>query len=114
VSVKTQQKEMQTATLELGPCIWEFSLFLHCVNTEQIESDFASARKALAGAAAGIDEMRKELKALVDKVAKSEVRTHPLLLPKPKPLADPTHANHYDDRRSTARQRAVRRKNVRR
>ncbi|KAH9957615.1 P-loop containing nucleoside triphosphate hydrolase protein [Russula dissimulans] len=56
VSVKTQQKEMQTATLEL----------------EQIESDIASARKALADASAGIDEMRKELKALADKVAKSE------------------------------------------
>ncbi|KAH9957624.1 RecF/RecN/SMC N terminal domain-containing protein [Russula dissimulans] len=56
VSVKAQQKEMQTATLEL----------------EQIESDIASARKALADASAGIDEMRKELKALTDKVAKSE------------------------------------------
>jgi hypothetical protein len=30
VSVKAQQKEMQTATLELGSCISEFSLFLHC------------------------------------------------------------------------------------
>jgi hypothetical protein len=27
VSVKTRQKVMQTATLELGPCIWESSLF---------------------------------------------------------------------------------------
>ncbi|KAH9957598.1 hypothetical protein BC827DRAFT_651097 [Russula dissimulans] len=98
VTVKTQQKEMQTATLEL----------------EQIESDIASARKALADASAGIDEMRKELKALTDKVAKSEVRTYALPLPKPKPLADPTHANHYNDRRSTARQRVVCRKSVRR
>jgi hypothetical protein len=56
--------------------------------------------------------MRKELKVLADKLAKSEVRTHPLPLLKLNPLADPTHANHYDDRRSTARQRAVRRKNV--
>jgi hypothetical protein len=60
-----------------------------------------------------MDEMCKELKALADKLAKSKVCTHPLPLPKPKLLAEPTHANHYDDRRSTARQRAVRRKNVR-
>jgi phage shock protein A len=41
---------------------------------EQIESDIASAREALASASAGIDKMRKELKALADKVAKCEVR----------------------------------------
>jgi len=29
VGVKTQQKEMQMATLELGPCIWGFLLLLH-------------------------------------------------------------------------------------
>ncbi|KAH9979381.1 condensin complex subunit SMC2 [Lactifluus volemus] len=56
VSVKTRQKEMQTAALEF----------------EQIESDIASARETLADASAGIDKMRKELKSLADKVAKAE------------------------------------------
>ncbi|KAI0247376.1 condensin complex subunit SMC2 [Lactifluus subvellereus] len=60
VSVKTRQKEMQTATLEL----------VHVA--EQIEKDIASARETLADASAGIDEMRGELKALADKVAKGE------------------------------------------
>ena len=58
--------------------------------------------------------MHKELKALANKVAKSEVRTHALPLRKPTPLADPAHANYYDDRRSTARQSVVCRKSVRR
>ncbi|KAI9457325.1 condensin complex subunit SMC2 [Lactarius psammicola] len=56
VSLKTQQKEMQTAMLEL----------------EQIEADIASARDTHANASAGVDKMRKDLKSLADKVAKSE------------------------------------------
>ena len=79
VSVKTQQKEMQTAMLELGPCMcYAFaSIAESCVHVEQIEADIASAREALSEASAGIDKMRKELKSLVDKIAKCEVRdTH--------------------------------------
>ena len=49
------------------------SIFI--VNTEQMESDIASAREALADASAGIDEMRQELRSLAKKVAKGEVRT---------------------------------------
>ncbi|KAF8489517.1 condensin complex subunit SMC2 [Russula emetica] len=56
VSVKTQQKEMHTATLEL----------------EQMESDITSARETLANDSAGIDKMRQELRSLKDKVAKGE------------------------------------------
>ncbi|KAI9507224.1 condensin complex subunit SMC2 [Russula earlei] len=56
VKVKTQQKEMQTAALEL----------------EQIEADIASARETLSNASSGIEKMRKELQSLADKVAKSE------------------------------------------
>ena len=78
--MKTQQKEMQTATLELGLYIsnslWVASV-AKCVFIEQMEADIASAREALADASAGIDKMRKELKSLVDKVAKSEVRDTP-------------------------------------
>ena len=48
-----------------------------CLYLEQIEADIASAREALADALAGIDKMRQELKSLVDKVAKSEVRDTP-------------------------------------
>jgi hypothetical protein len=44
-------------------------------NTEQIESDIASARETLADASAGIDKLRKELRSLTDKVAKGKVRT---------------------------------------
>lgn len=45
-----------------------------CAHVEQIEADIASARDALASASAGIDKMRKDLKSLVDKVTKGEVR----------------------------------------
>jgi phage shock protein A len=44
------------------------------VYIEQIEGEITSAREALANASTGIDKMRKELKSLSDKVAKSEVR----------------------------------------
>jgi hypothetical protein len=44
------------------------------INTEQIESDIASARETLADASAGIDKMRQELRSLEDKVAKGKVR----------------------------------------
>ena len=82
MSVKTQQKEMQTATLELGPCMCNLILpkafiadSISVVNTEQIELDIASVRETLADASAGIDKMRQELRSLADKVAKGEVRT---------------------------------------
>jgi hypothetical protein len=81
VGVKTQQKEMQTATLELGPCMCNQILpnafitdSIFVINTEQIESDIASARETLADASAGIDKMRQELLSLGDKVAKGKVR----------------------------------------
>ena len=44
------------------------------VNTEQMESDVASARETLADASSGIDKMRQELRSLAAKVAKGEVR----------------------------------------
>jgi len=46
------------------------------LDTEQIESDIASARDTLANASAGIDKLRQELRSLADKVAKGEVRAH--------------------------------------
>jgi hypothetical protein len=39
--------------------------------------DIASARETLADASAGVDKLHGELKLLVDKVAKGEVRTSP-------------------------------------
>ena len=39
-----------------------------------METDIAAARETLDNASAGIDKMRQELKSLVNKVAKSEVR----------------------------------------
>jgi uncharacterized coiled-coil protein SlyX len=39
-----------------------------------MESDIAEARETLASASAGVDKMHQELKSLVNKVAKSEVR----------------------------------------
>ena len=46
------------------------------VNIEQMDSDIAEARETLANASAGIDKIHQELKSLINKVAKSEVRTH--------------------------------------
>lgn len=63
-----------------------------CAHVEQIEADIASARDALANASAGIDKMRKELKSLTDKVAKSEVRH---TLPSVKPHAPPTFSQNF-------------------
>ncbi|KAI9511077.1 hypothetical protein F5148DRAFT_1147055 [Russula earlei] len=60
VKVKTQQKEMQRAALEL----------------ERIESDIASACETLYNASAGIKKMRKELQSLADKVAKTPRAAH--------------------------------------
>jgi uncharacterized coiled-coil protein SlyX len=53
---------------------------------EQLETDIASARETLANASAGVDKMRKELKSLMDKVAKSEVRRACARLIDPRPL----------------------------
>ena len=75
--MKTQQKEMRTATLELGSsmcnCLWVVSAF-KCVCIEQTKVDTASAHEVLANASSGIDNMRKELKSLAGKAVKSEVR----------------------------------------
>src|SRR5260221_12574595 len=64
VSVKTQEKEIQTATLALGSytcnCLWAASVATR-VCIEQIEANIASAREALANGSAGIDKMRKKL-----------------------------------------------------
>ena len=86
MNVKTRQKEMHTATLELGLCnffIWVhfLSLTIPCLKgAEQIEMDIASARETLADASAGVDKLHGELKLFVDKVAKGEVRTSPQFL----------------------------------
>ncbi len=62
--MKTQEKEIQTATLALGSytcnCLWAASVTKR-VCIEQIEADIASAREALANGSAGIDKMRKKL-----------------------------------------------------
>ncbi|KAH9009648.1 condensin subunit, partial [Lactarius pseudohatsudake] len=57
VSLKTQQKEMQTAMLELGPTN---------------RGGHRLSARVLANASASVDKVRKELKSLTDKVAKSE------------------------------------------
>lgn len=72
---------------------------------EQLEADIVSAHETLDNASAGVDKMRKELKSLTDKVAKSEVRhvcSHLI-------ATDPLFA-----RRSTARRSAGYRKSARR
>lgn len=56
VVVKTQQKELQTATLEL----------------EQVEKDIESADGNLAEARAGVDKLRKDLSKLTAQLASSE------------------------------------------
>jgi len=75
--VKTQQKEMQTAILELGlymcNCLRPASVTKHAW-TEQIEADIAWLRGALTNVSTGIEKMRKELKSVTDKVAQSKVR----------------------------------------
>jgi hypothetical protein len=88
------------------------------IGAEQIKSDIASAREALEDASAGIDKMRKELKSLVDKVAKSEVRYVHFPSAKPDPHADsdpftnclqivrPNSSKNYNDRQSTGRRSA--------
>ncbi len=51
-----------------------FTKYRCAVFAEQIEADITSARETLANALAGVDKMRKDLRSLTDKVAKSEVR----------------------------------------
>ena len=83
MSVKTRQKEKLMATLEPDLCSPFFlvhfpSLTIPCLDdAEQIEMDIASARETLGDASAGVDKLHGELKWLVDKVAKGEVRTSP-------------------------------------
>ena len=48
-------------------------------DADQIETDIASARETFADASAGADKIRGELKSLVDKVTKGQVRTSPQL-----------------------------------
>ena len=54
------------------------SLTIPCLeDAEQIETDIASVRETFADASAGVDKIRGELKSLMDKVVKDEVRTSP-------------------------------------
>ena len=54
------------------------SLTIPCLDdAEQIKMDIASARESLADASVWVDKLHGELKLLVDKVAKGEVRTSP-------------------------------------
>jgi len=92
------------------------------VDTEQIESDIASARETLDNVSAGIDKMHQELRSLTNKVAKSEVRTHrhpsanltPELTTHTATTEPDLIDRNDDDRRSTARRSAGCRKSVRR
>ena len=74
---------MHTATLELGLCNLVIPVHFRSLtipyldDAEQIETDIASARETLADASAGVDKLHGELKSLVDKIAKVEVRTSP-------------------------------------
>ena len=54
------------------------SLTIPCLDdAEQIETDIASVRETFADVSAGVDKIRGELKSLMDKVVKDEVRTSP-------------------------------------
>lgn len=78
--VKLQQKELQTATLELGmwwaPAfflggVWRLSLA--DVFAEQNDGDIEGEKESLEEAKAGIAKLHKELDKLGDEVAASEV-----------------------------------------
>ena len=91
---------MHTATLELGLCnlfipVHFPSLTIPCLDdAEQIETDIASARETLADASAGVNKLHGELKLLVDKIAKVEVRTSPPVLATAGPhVADRAHSH---------------------
>ena len=118
MSMKTRQKEKHMATLELDLCSSFFpvhfpSLTIPCLDdAEQIETDIASARETLADASAGVDKLHGELKSLVDKIAKVEVRTSPPVLATAGPTLLTVHIHIH--RRSTARQSAACRKSGRR
>ena len=83
VIVKIEQKELQTATLELCMLfdlyrVWRvlmISLYLPCANIEQLQSDIEAANANVADAKTGIDKLRRELAKLQDQVTKEEVRS---------------------------------------
>lgn len=61
VVMKTQQKEMQTATLELGTlCVFSYLGFSD-VDVEQLETDLAATEEAAANIRAATEAMRQEL-----------------------------------------------------
>ena len=109
---------MHTATLEHGLC----NLFIpihfpsltipYLDDAEQIETDIASARETLADASAGVDKLHGELKSLVDKIAKVEVRTSPPVLATTGPhVSDRAHshsqAEHGEAERRLQEERAT-------
>ena len=114
MSVKTRQKEMCMAMLEL--CLCNFlipvhfpSLTIPCLDdAEQIETDIASARETLADASTGVNKLHGELKSLVDKVAKGEARYLPPILATAGPTLLTVHIHIH--RRSTVRRSAAYRK----
>jgi hypothetical protein len=84
VIVKTQQKELQTATLELGQCMGSFLcvwgggrrvLFadIRITPVEQNDGDIEGEKESLEEAKAGLAKLHKELDKLGDDVAASEV-----------------------------------------
>lgn len=82
VIVKTQQKELQTATLELGVCrpfvfltfgVGNLFADIRIVLAEQNDGDIEGEKGSLEEAKAGIAKLHKELDKLGDEVAASEV-----------------------------------------
>ena len=59
--MKTQQKEMQTVTLELGELRILSHLGFSDVDTEQLETDLAATEQAVADIIATAQAMRQEL-----------------------------------------------------
>lgn len=87
--VKTQQKELQTATLELGvfgpssylAFLWEVQSFVANIRIELVEQndgDIEGQKESLEEAKAGLAKLHKELDKLGDDVAASEVHILPV------------------------------------
>ena len=75
VVVKPQQKEVQTATLELGLLhlpAWQLSI-LNRRRSEQLEKDIDAAKETLEEAKNGAAKLKKELSKLADELKISEV-----------------------------------------
>lgn len=79
VVVKTHQKELQTATLELGELLFLWMGFsgkkqgLILGVVEQLEKDIEASRRGLLDARAGVEKTRKELVKLSKEVDAIEV-----------------------------------------